>query len=272
VSDQRARIAGVFDRAAATYDQVGVDFFQPIAARLVEALAPQPGERVLDVGCGSGAALLPLARAVGPTGSVAGIDLAPAMVEVARTAAEQAGLVVDVRVGDAQEPDLPATSFDVVGSSLVLFFLPEPPSALRRWRELLVPGGRLGVSTFGPYTSEFRSVDEVFAPYLPAAMRDARTTGAAGPFTSDAGVEQLLADAGLADVRTVSSSISVRFTDEDQWYRWSWSTGQRAMWELVPAQEREQARAAAYVALDGCRDADGRIGFDQEVRLTLGVR
>ena len=79
-------IAGVFDRAAETYDAVGVPWFGPIAAGLVEVLNVQPGERVLDVGCGCGAALVPLAHATGPTGSVLGIDLAPAM--VARTAAE----------------------------------------------------------------------------------------------------------------------------------------------------------------------------------------
>jgi ubiquinone/menaquinone biosynthesis C-methylase UbiE len=272
VTDQRARITGVFDRAAATYDQVGVDFFKPIAARLVDALAPRPGERILDVGCGGGAALLPLGRATGPAGSVTGIDLSPAMVEVARAAAQQAGLTADVRVGDASEPDLPAASYDVVCASLVLFFLPDPLAALRKWRELLVEGGRLGISTFGAYTSEFKEVDAVFAPYLPPAMRDARTTGKAGPFSSDEGVEQLMAEAGLTDLRTVRSSISVRFADQDHWYRWSWSTGQRGMWELVPPDELEAVRAAAYAALEGCRDADGRIGFDQDVRLTLGVR
>jgi hypothetical protein len=62
----------------------------------------------------------------------------------------------------------------------------------------------------------------------------------------------------------------VRFDDEDHWYRWSWSVGQRQRWEAVPVQRRAALRAAAYERLDGCRDADGRIGFDQVVRYTLG--
>lgn len=270
--DQQDRIAGLFDRVADTYDQVGVDFFQPIADGLVSELSPQPGEHVLDIGCGRGAALVPFGLAVGAGGSVTGIDLSPRMVEAAGRVAREAGIVAQVLVGDAQDPQLPAESYDVIGSSLVLFFLPDPAPALRRWRELLVDGGRVGVSTFGAYTSGFRAVDAVFAPYLPATMRDPRITGTANPFASDEGVEQLLRDAGFVDLRTASSSVSVRFTDHEHWYRWSWSVGQRAMWEAIPEADRPQVQAQAYEALDGCRDADGRIGFDQVVRYTLGVR
>lgn len=80
--------AAVFHRVAETYDNVGVPWFRPIAAGLVAELAAQPGERALDIGCGRGAATIPLADAVGPTGTVLGIDLAPRMVEL--TAADVA--------------------------------------------------------------------------------------------------------------------------------------------------------------------------------------
>ena len=135
--------AGVFDRAAATYDAVGVPYFAPIAAGLVAALAPQPGERALDVGCGRGAVLTPVARLVGPSGSAVGIDLAPEMVR--RTAADLADLgQVEVLLGDAAAPAFAARSFDLVASSLVLFFLDEPAAALRRWRGAAGPGRQAG--------------------------------------------------------------------------------------------------------------------------------
>ena len=256
-------VRAVFDAVADEYDAVGVDFFQPIAAGLVDELAIQPGERVLDVGCGKGAALIPAARAAG---SATGIDLSPRMVERARAAAGD--LDVDVRVGDAMAPELDGP-FDVVCSSLVLFFLPDPASALSAWRALLNDGGRVGVSTFGPYSESWQAVDDVFRPYLPREMADPRTTGADPPFASDEGMERLVASAGFTDVRTVTHQLPVRFADPDQWHRWSMSVGQRRMWMAIPEAERDGVRDRAYDRLELMRETDGHIGFEQTVRYTL---
>ena len=264
----RERVVAVFDRAAATYDAVGVKMFGPIAERLVAELDLRPGERVLDVGCGRGAVLLRAARRVGPTGAVIGVDLAPGMVERARAAAEEAGIAAEVRIADAEDPG--GGPYDVIASSLVLFFLPDPVAALRSWRSLLADGGRIGVTTFGPYSEGWREVDAVFTPYLPPQLRDARTTGSRGPFSSDDGVEELLRGAGFGNLRTVHLTLPVRFVDEEHWHTWTWSVGQRAFWEFVPPDERGAVRAEAYRRLQSCRDEDGRIGFDQDVRITLG--
>ena len=270
--DQRDLVRKVFDGAAETYDHVGVDFFGPIADRLVTEVDPQPGQRCLDVGCGRGAVLFPLARLVGPTGHATGIDLSPNMIAATAADADAAGLDVTVRVGDAQAPEVDTGSIDLVTSSLVLFFLPDPSAALRAWRECLADGGRVGVSTFGRLSDSWHEVDAVFAPYLPPGMADPRTTASDSPFASDAGVEGLLIDAGFTQVRTVSETVDVRFDDEEQWHAWTWSVGQRRMWLQVPEAERPTVRAAAEERLQATRDADLRIGFEQVVRYTLGVR
>jgi ubiquinone/menaquinone biosynthesis C-methylase UbiE len=255
-------IAGVFDRAAPTYDAVGVPWFGPIAEGLLAELDAQPGERALDIGCGRGAVTRPLAEAVGPTGHVLGVDLAPAM--VALTAADLAHLPqVTVQVADASALDV-AAGWDLVASSLVLFFLPDPAAALTSWVSLLRPGGRLGISTFGAQDPRWKAVDDVFSPYLPQGMRDARTSGARGPFASDEGVEALLTGAGLKDVRTAHREVSVTFTDPEQWYAFSWSHGQRAMWECVPDDQREAVKRECLALVDGWT-------WTQQVRYTLGV-
>jgi len=271
VNDQRAMVKGVFDGAADTYDAVGVDFFQPIADQLVALLTPQPGERALDIGCGRGAVLFPLARSVGGAGRAVGIDLSPRMIEATTLDAADRGLAVDLRVDDAQEPTVEAASFDLIAASLVLFFLPDPPAALVAWRALLAEGGRLGISTFGELSAAWHEVDAVFGPYLPPAMADPRTQAANSPFGSDAGVEALFSGAGFGDVRTESITVPVRFDDVEQWHRWTWSQGQRRMWEFVPEAERPAVLAAAGERLEATRDAEGRIGFDQGVRYTFGT-
>lgn len=262
-------IAGVFSRAADTYDAVGVPWFGPIAQGLVEELDVQPGERVLDLGCGRGAALLPLARAAGPTGRALGLDLAPRMVEL--TAQDALGLPhVEVRVGDASAPDVPPASYDVVSCCLVLFFLPDPAAAVRRWVPALAPGGRVGVTTFGPQDARWQAVDDLFRPYLPPALRDPRTVGRTGPFASDDGVATLLTDAGLAEVRSAHRTVEAAFDSPEQWVDFSWSHGQRAMWESVPEDEREPLRSRLLHVLRALERDAGGLRFSQDLRHTLG--
>lgn len=264
-------VAAVFDRAAETYDAVGVPWFGPIAAGLVAELAVRPGERVLDIGCGRGAALIPLATAAGPTGSVLGIDLAPRMVDL--TADDIRDLPqVTVRVDDAISPQLPAESFDVIAASLVLFFLPDPVAVLRQWRALLVPGGRLGITTFGPQEPGWVEIDAVFQPYLSPAMLDARASGRRGPYASDEGVSGLFSDAGFEDVRTSHHDVEAVFDSPEHLLRFTWSHGQRAMWEAVPEVERDGIARQLLDTAARRADPSGRLRLRQQVRHTLALR
>jgi ubiquinone/menaquinone biosynthesis C-methylase UbiE len=264
-AERRARVAAVFDQVAGVYDQVGVPWFQPIAGELVRRLAPVPGERAVDIGCGRGAALFALAEAVGPGGWADGIDLAPRMVSESTAEARRRGLMsVGLHVMDAMTPRLPAGSYDVLAASFVLFFLPAPVAALRAWRKLLRPGGRLGLSTFAQ--SQSGALEEVFRPFLPRP--------AFGPdtFASDEGVERLLTAAGLVNVRTSVFEFEAEFSSIDQWLAWSWSHGQRAVWEQIPAADHGLVRAAAADHLERHRVADGRIRLPQRIRITLAAR
>jgi ubiquinone/menaquinone biosynthesis C-methylase UbiE len=266
-----ARVAALFDAAAESYDSVGVPWFGPIAQDLADALAPEPGERVLDIGCGRGAVLQRVADAVGPAGRAVGVDVAPGMARrTARLLADRPQ--VDVLLGDATALGLGDATFDVVAASLVLFFLPAPGEALTGWARLVRPGGRLGITTFGEEDPRWRAVDEVFDPYLPQQVLDARTSGRSGPFASDAGVEQLLRDAGLREVRTVVRRHEAVFTDAAQWELWSRSHGQRQLWAAVPADEVDDVRGRAFALLAHCRRDDGRLSVWQDVRTTLGRR
>jgi SAM-dependent methyltransferase len=203
---------------------------------------------------------------------VTGIDISSGMVEQARRLAAERGLDnVEVAVGDARDPHVDGT-VDAVASSLVLIFLPDPAAALRSWLSLLAPGGRLGVATFGTMDERWEHVDDVFTPHLPPQLRDARTTGKDGPFGSDAAMERLTADAGYADVRTVTLELPVRFADAEQWHAFTWSVGQRAMWLAVPEEQRADVRAEAERRIASYADADGSVTFTQTVRYTLASR
>jgi ubiquinone/menaquinone biosynthesis C-methylase UbiE len=272
-AQRSARVAAVFDRVADTYDSVGVPWFTPIAERLVAEVAPVPGERALDLGTGRGAALWALAQAVGPTGHVTGLDLAARMVRATRLEAQARGLTtVEVLVADAGSPDLPQAGFDIAVASLVLFFLPDPSTALQAWLALLRPGGRLGVSTFGTRDAAWELLDDVFTPFLPPQLLDARTSGTRGPFASDAGVEELLTSAGFTQVRTAHLDLPVRFADVEQWRNWSFSHGQRTHWEAVPERHRAEVLDTAAERLQAAGDPDGGFTLTQEIPYTVGGR
>ncbi len=260
-----------FDAIADSYDQSGVEFFGPLGERLVEMLEPRPGERALDIGCGRGAVTLPLARAVAPVGSVTGVDVSPVMVAKARAAAELANLDnISVEVADAADLSFDS-DFDIVASSLVLFFLPDPLAALTDWVSLLKPDGRIGMTTFGQLDDASRALDALFDPWLPPGLLDPRTVGAKGPFASDDGVADLARRAGATRVETRSEPMTIRFPDVAAWQRFSMSTGQRAMWRLVPDDERPRLVDRAAAILADVRDADAST-LVWQMRFTFGRR
>jgi ubiquinone/menaquinone biosynthesis C-methylase UbiE len=272
-AQRSAKVAAVFDRVADTYDSVDVPWFTPIAERLVAEVAPGPGELALDLGTGRGAAMWPLARAVGPMGRVTGLDLSTRMVQATRADAGAKGLTtVELVVGDAADPGLPRSGFDLAVASLVLFFLPDPGHALRTWHDLLKPGGRLGVSTFGTRDAAWEQLDDVFTPFLPPQLLDARTSGRRGPFASDAGMQELFASAGFTRVRTAHLDHSVRFSDLGQWHRWSLSHGQRTHWDAVPEERHAEVLEDAAGRLRATLEPDGGFTLTQQIRYTIGSR
>jgi ubiquinone/menaquinone biosynthesis C-methylase UbiE len=121
----------------------------PLATDLVRRAALRPGERVLDVACGTGVVARLAARQVGATGTVAGLDVNPAMLAVAH-ASTPPGMPIAWHEGSAEAMPLPDTSFDVVLCQMGLQFMPDKHAALREMRRVLVPGGRLGLNVPGP--------------------------------------------------------------------------------------------------------------------------
>lgn len=172
-----------YDALSPWYDAIAGPFEGPPRAAGLELLDPVPGERVLDVGCGTGTALVEIARAVGADGTAVGIDLADGMCRLSRRALADAGLERGVVVaGDAATMPFADDAFDALFASFVLelFDTPAIPAVLREWRRVLDPDGRLCVVALsrreaGPLTWLYERVHGLAPTYVdcrPIYVRD----------------------------------------------------------------------------------------------------
>lgn len=149
VHRSKAQAQASYDRLSRSYDLFAGAFEKRLRNLALERLTVAAGEAVLEVGFGTGHALVRLAEAVGDTGHVCGVDLSSGMAAVSERRLARAGLSkrVALRCGDAAQLPYADAQFDAIFMSftLELFDTPEIPVALGECIRVLRPGGRLGV-------------------------------------------------------------------------------------------------------------------------------
>lgn len=122
----------------------------PAQERLLETADLKTGENVLDISCGTGLVTFPIAKAVSPYGKVTGIDLSEGMIEKASSEAKELGIThVSFEHMDAEELDLPDSSFDVAINSLGLMYYPDPGKAVSEMYRVLKSDGRAAALVWG---------------------------------------------------------------------------------------------------------------------------
>jgi SAM-dependent methyltransferase len=170
--------------------------FAPWSDLLLDAATPRPGERVLDVACGTGIVARRAAQRAGPGGRVAGLDLNPAMLAAARTAAADSSVTMSIEWHEASAVlmPFPNASFDLVLCQHGLQFFADKLAGLREMRRVLVPGGRLALMVMG-------AVEE--APGY-AALSQA--------LGHPDELRCLLAEAGFAGIEVAPAEVTLRFT------------------------------------------------------------
>jgi ubiquinone/menaquinone biosynthesis C-methylase UbiE len=152
-----------WNRVASGWEKWDQFFDQNMAClnhRLVADARSRSGQRILDLGSGTGYPALLAAQVVGPTGQVLGIDLADGMLAVARRKAEKLALTnVEFRTGDATQLPYESGSFDAVISRFCLMFLPDLPQALKEISRVLKAGGYLAAAVWSaPDKNPFLSI------------------------------------------------------------------------------------------------------------------
>jgi ubiquinone/menaquinone biosynthesis C-methylase UbiE len=199
----------------------GVDAaVEVITRRLVELVAPRPGQRILELACGPGGLGLAMAPLVAPGGHVVLSDVVPEMVSAAAARAAARGVTsVSTRVLDLERIDCPDADFDAVLCREGLMFAVHPDAACREIRRVLRPGGRLAASVWGaradnPWLGLLADAvePEVGHPVPPPGMP--------GPFAlaDPTRLEELLSHAGLTDVTVSALDLTVNEGDFETYW------------------------------------------------------
>jgi SAM-dependent methyltransferase len=240
----------------------------PVSEWLVDAIAPQPGHRVLELAAGPGDTGFLAAELIAPGGTLISSDAVEEMVEIARARAAELGIAnVEFRTIDAEWIDLPTASLDGVLARWGYMLLADPAAALRETRRVLRPGGRVALAAWSA------PADNLWA----AVGREevARLAGLPEPdldepnmfaFRDPERIRGLLDETGFTEVVVEDIDIVMRYDDLDDWWdtQLDISTNLAEMvTALTPAQRDDardatDARLAPFVAGDGSVRIPGR--------------
>jgi SAM-dependent methyltransferase len=218
-----------------------------VAIEVVRRAALGPGERVLDIGCGTGIAA---AAAVGEGRIVMGVDGSQAMLEIARREVPEATFEVmdfnDLRLADP--------GWDVAISSHALLFADDRSAALREWRRAVRPGGRLSLSVPGP--------GELTPSSIYGEIYERWGIDTSGRYPDEGELAGWAVSAGWRDVRTSADpQMAIRLPDEEAFHTWR-RTGSRAGATASLSEAQHDVLTAEMKAATP-READGtfRIPF-----------
>ena len=243
--------------------------FGPWAEDLLALASPKPGDRVLDVACGTGVVARLAAPRVDPNGTVVGFDLNPGMLAVARALPPPQGASIEWREGNVSAIPFPDATFDLALCQQGLQFFPDRPAALREMRRVLVSRGRLTLSVWRPmqfspgFSALATALGRHIAPEAAAIMQ--------GPFAlgSAEDLRTLITGAGFGEVVVRPAAKSLRFPSPEEFVRRYVAATPLA---AVAAKASDDARAALITevsaALKSSVDHQG-LAFPIEAHLVL---
>jgi len=245
------------------------------AVDLADRAAVRPGERVLDVACGTGVVAREAAERVGRSGLVAALDLNAEMLAVARSLPGKGapvtwleGTVLDLPFGE--------DTFDVVLCQLGLQFFPDRSAALAEIRRVLAPGGRVALNVFGPidHNPATHALADALDVHLgPDASVAKRTEHALADAQA---LGTLVDEAGFADLVTETATRTVHFPSVEDYVRIQLTATPLANLVARLDPERRDRLAAALTedvgaALTAYVGAQG-LAFPQEVHVVLAAK
>ncbi|HEY8740920.1 MAG TPA: methyltransferase domain-containing protein [Candidatus Dormibacteraeota bacterium] len=257
LDEARARTAAAYNLAADNFDDAPLGLWARAGSRTVERLALAPGKRVLDVCCGSGSTAIPAAEAVGPFGTVLGVDLSEELLALASAKAAAKSLKnIEFRCVDIAELRFPKASCDAVICQFGIFQLPDMGAGTRLLWSLVAPGGVLAVTTWGPRVHEpirgaFWAAVRARRPDL--IQENPPTHAVATPER----LRRLFIDAEVLEPEIVAETTMLPLDNADAFWMTLMGSGNRRVIEaLGPEATAVRDEVSAFVSREGVTEVE----------------
>jgi ubiquinone/menaquinone biosynthesis C-methylase UbiE len=259
--EAKQKAAAAYNAASDFYDHPVNSFWERYGRGTVARLRINPGARLLDVCCGSGASAIPGAEAVGPQGFVLGVDLAEDLLKLGRAKAKDRDLNnIEFRVGDMLDLQLTAMGFDAVICVFGIFFVPDMQGAVRElWRHVR-PGGQLAITTWGPRF--FEPVNAVFWNAVRTARPDLYKGFNPWDRISQAeGLRELFIQGGAEVPDIVAEMSSHALGSPEDWWPMVLGTGYRGTIEKLDAEARSRVRKECqdFICATGVQSVEANV-------------
>jgi SAM-dependent methyltransferase len=235
-------------------------------AVVLDRLAPQPGERWLDLACGTGAVAELAARA---GARVTGVDLAPALLETAKRRAAEQRLEIDYQVGDCERLEaIPDGAFDIVSSTCGIMFSPGHRATARELARVTRSGGRIALANWEPDSG----VHEMFRMMSPFAPPPPEGAGVPFEWGDEGPVGELLGNDFDLRFEHHVSTLEIK-SGEEYWRLFSESYGPtKTLADSLEADLREDLHNAWVEFFDKRYSSHGHVKHPREYLLVLGTR
>ncbi len=251
----KANIAGLYNRVAPLYGQVGPNFFAYAGRQLVDRIGIAEGTYVLDVGVGRGANLFPAAEKVGSRGQVIGIDLAEKMLLETKAEIDRRNIPhATLLQMDAEQLSFPSASFDAVLCSFAIFLFPHLEQALSEFYRVLRPGGKLGITLGRDPDALSQWYGKHLTDYASQYHFPLNAGGTDLDYHSE--LSLYLSRAGFTDIQILHDQAEIVYADAQQWWDAKWTHGTRYSLEHMSPEALQQFKTDVFVRLKEAQEPD----------------
>ncbi|MGB8346119.1 MAG: methyltransferase domain-containing protein [Ktedonobacteraceae bacterium] len=269
MNEPKTNIAGLYNRVASLYGQVGPDVFVDAGRRLVEHMDIAAGAKALDVGVGRGANLFPAAGKVGPRGQVIGIDLAENMVRETAAEIQRRNIAqASVLLMDAEQLSLAADFFDDVLCGFAIFLFPHLEQALAEFFRVLRSGGKLGITI----ARNADALEQWYSKRITAYHEQYHFPLNAGGGNLDLSeLPAYLVRSGFVDVKVQQEQALFVYADAEQWWDAKWTHGTRYSLEHMAPEVLARFKAEVFARLQEVQQPDG-IHEEWKLQFITGIK